>query len=65
MKRTFRYKIFGEKIYILKRDIGLFGPQLETVAFFDTKNGNVEKAKQIVKQLNGRDGHKEHPNQND
>lgn len=52
MKRTFRHKIIGERIHILKNGIGLFGPQLESIAVFDNKDGNIERVKQIVKQLN-------------
>lgn len=51
----------GEKIYILKNGIGLFGPQLESIAVFDNRDGNLERVKQIVKQLNECDRHTEHP----
>ena len=61
MKRAFRHKIIGEKIYILKNSIGLFGPQLESIAVFDNRDGNLERVKQIVKQLNECDRHTEHP----
>lgn len=61
MKRAFRHKIMSEKIYILKNGIGLFGPQLESIAVFDNKDGNLERVKQIVKQLNECDRHTEHP----
>lgn len=61
MKRAFRHKIMGEKIYILKNGIGLFGPQLESIAVFDNRDGNLERVKQIVKQLNECDRHTEHP----
>ena len=61
MKRAFRHKIIGEKIYILKNGIGLFGPQLESIAVFDNRDGNLERVKQIVKQLNECDRHTEHP----
>lgn len=61
MKRAFRQKIIGEKIYILKNCIGLFGPQLESIAVFDNRDGNLERVKQIVKQLNECDRHTEHP----
>lgn len=50
----------SEKIYILKNGIGLFGPQLESIAVFDNKDGNLERVKQIVKQLNECDRHSEH-----
>lgn len=61
MKRAFRQKIRDEKIYILKNGIGLFGPQLESIAVFDNRDGNLERVKQIVKQLNECDRHTEHP----
>lgn len=60
MKRAFRQKIIGGKIYILKNGIGLFGPQLESIAVFDNRDGNLERVKQIVKQLNECDQHTEH-----
>lgn len=61
MKRAFRHKIMGEKIHILKNGIGLFGPQLDSIAVFDNKDGNLERVKQIVKQLNECDRRTEHP----
>lgn len=65
MKRAFRHKIMGEKIYILKNGIGFFGPQLESIAVFDNKDGNLERVKQIVKQLNECDRCTAHPKPND
>lgn len=65
MKRAFRHKIMGEKIYILKNGIGFFGPQLESIAVFDNKDGNLERVKQIVKQLNECDRRTAHPKPND
>lgn len=61
MKRAFRHKIMGDKIYILKNGIGLFGPQLDSIAIFDSKEGNLERVKQIVKLLNECDRRTEHP----
>lgn len=61
MKRAFRHKIIGEKIHILKNGIGLFGSQLDSIAVFDNKDGNLERVKQIVKQLNECDRYTEHP----
>lgn len=65
MKRAFRHKIMGEKIYILKNGIGFFGPQLESIAVFDNKDGNLERVKQIVKQLNECDRRTVHLKPND
>lgn len=61
MKRAFRHKIIGEKIYILKNVTCLFGPQLESIAVFDNKDGNFERVRHIVKQLNECDRRTEHP----
>lgn len=61
MKRAFRHKIIGEKIHILKNGIGLFEPQLDSIAVFDNRDGNIERVKQIVKQLNECDRRTEHP----
>lgn len=61
MKRAFRHKIIGERIHIFKNGIGLFGPQLESIAVFDNRDGNLERVKQIVKQLNECDRRTEHP----
>lgn len=61
MKRAFRHKIIGERIHILKNGIGLFGLQLESIAVFDNRDGNLERVKQIVKQLNECDRRTEHP----
>lgn len=61
MKRLFRHKVVGERVYILKSSIGLFGLQMESIAKFDNKDGNLERVKDIVKQLNECDRHTEHP----
>lgn len=61
MKRAFRHRIKGEKLLILKNGLGLFGPQLESVAVFDNKDGNLERVKQVVKLLNECDRNTEHP----
>lgn len=61
MKRAFRQKVIGDRVYILKNGVGLFGPQLESIATFDNKDGNFERVKQIMKLLNECDRHTEHP----
>ena len=61
MKRLFRHKVVGDRVYILKSGIGLFGPKMESIATFDNNDGNLERVKQIVKQLNECDRHTEHP----
>lgn len=61
MKRLFRHKVVGDRVYILKSGIGLFGPKMEPIATFDNNDGNLERVKDIVKQLNECDRHTEHP----
>lgn len=65
MKKRFKQKASHGRLFILKAAVGLFGPQLDVVAAFDDRDGNRERVKSIVKQLNECDRHTEHPKQYD
>lgn len=52
MKNVFRHRTRDGRIYIVKKGVGLFGPRLVTIASFDANDGNKERVRQIVLQLN-------------
>lgn len=52
MKKYFKWIVKGGKVILLRRNVGLFGSQWERFGVFDDKDGNAERGKLIVKQLN-------------
>lgn len=52
MKKNFKWLVRNDHVYLLRRTIGLFGENWECFGNFDNKDGNLDRCKQIIKQLN-------------
>lgn len=52
MKKNFKWLVKEGRVLLLRRVVGLFGEQWECFGTFDDKDGNAERGKQIIRQLN-------------
>lgn len=52
MKKHFKWVVKNGRVLLLQRSVGFFGEQWECFCDFDEKDGNVDRAKLIIKKLN-------------
>lgn len=65
MRKHFKWLVRNGRVLLLHRTVGFFGEQWETFGNFDDKDGNAERCKEIVKQLNQCVRHTESYKEND